>query len=71
MARYGREDCDHKWRYRLDGWEEECVPTICIECGAFGCLCDSGRDLPWEVFKAEGQNGNANVNGKWINPYVD
>lgn len=71
MPDYGRKDCKHVWRYRKDGWVEECVPAVCIECGAFGCQCDFGdENIPKEVFFGEGQNGDANINGKWVNPYV-
>ena len=72
MSRYGKEDCDHIWRYRKDGWEDECIPMICIECGAFACYCDL-YDKPKpekNVFFGEGEKGNANINGKWVNPYV-
>ena len=70
---YGREDCNHVWRYRKDGWEEECIPSICIKCGAFGCYCDfyNKENKPSDdVFFSEGENGNANINGEWINPYI-
>jgi hypothetical protein len=67
---YGKADCNHVWRYREDGWEEGCVPAICIECGAFGCMCDSEHKVPRDIFFNEGQKSNANINGKWINPYV-
>ena len=69
--RYGREDCEHIWRYRSDGWEEECVPAICIDCGAFGCGCDSGRArVPKEIFFEGKYTSTSNPNGKWENPYV-
>jgi len=71
MAYYGREDCEHVWRHRKDGWVEECVPAVCIECGAFGCLHDFIKeDIPEDIFFSEGQDGDANINGSWINPYV-
>lgn len=66
--RYGRKDCSHELRYRSDGWEEECVPAICKECGAFGCGCDSST--PNELFFKDAYKSDANPNGKWINPYV-
>lgn len=70
MSRYGIKNCNHIWRYRNDGWEDECVPAICIECGAFGCKCDMKEAVDKDTFFNEGQNGNANINGKWVNPYV-
>jgi len=71
MVHYGREDCEHVWRYRIDGWVEECVPTICIECGAFGCLCDlKGIKPDADKFFQEGYKADANPNGKWKNPDV-
>jgi len=70
--RYGRADCNHKWRYRKDGHEEECGPAICIKCGAFGCFCDVDRDkVPKDIFFDEGEDGDANINGRWENPYVE
>jgi hypothetical protein len=69
---YGIKDCNHVWRYRKNGWEEECAPAICIECGAYGCLCDFDHSkLPQEVFFGEGVAGDANLNGKWVNPSVE
>ena len=72
MIRYGLKDCNHMWRYRKDGWKEQCVPMICIECGAFGCQCDMDKNniVPKNIFFNEGLNSNANINGNWINPYV-
>lgn len=71
MARYGLEDCEHVWRYRSDGWEEGCVPAICIDCGAFGCMCDIKGEKPAaEIFFKEKYTSNSNINGKWKNPYV-
>ncbi|MBU1091254.1 hypothetical protein KKA27_00035 [Patescibacteria group bacterium] len=70
-VRYGRKDCEHIWRFRKDGWEEGCGPAVCVECGAFGCLHDFNRDdIPKDVFFGEGQNGDANINGRWVNPYI-
>lgn len=72
-VRYGRKDCEHVWRHRKDGWEEECGPVVCIECGAFGCFCDIYKNEPIpskEILFSEGVNGDANTNGKWVNPYV-
>ena len=70
-GRYGDEKCRHKWRYRKDGWEEGCVPAVCIKCGAFGCQCDIKRKPKKEIFFGEGEKGNANINGLWKNPYVN
>ena len=70
MISYGREDCVHIWRYRKNGWEEGCAPAICIECGAFACLCDMDILPPKEIFFSEGRESDANINGKWVNPYV-
>lgn len=74
MARYGNPNCDHEWRYRDEGWEDECIPAICIKCGAFGCRCDMlmhNKLVDKDVFFGESQKGNANINGMWINPYVN
>ncbi len=80
VAYYGREDCNHIWRYRKDSWEDECVPAICIVCGAFGCLCDyadlnnySNKEFEKikKIFFDEGVRYDANVNGKWVNPYIE
>ena len=71
MSRYGRNNCNHVWRYRKDGWEEECIPVICVECGAFGCICDVEDRPPREVFFGEAQNGDANINGNWENPCIE
>ncbi len=71
MIKYGRSDCVHVWRHRKEGWVEGCVPAICIECGAFGCQCDMKGEKPTkEIFFDEGQKADANINGKWENPYV-
>lgn len=71
-VRYGREGCNHKWRYRKDGHEEGCGPAVCIICGAFGCFCDVDRDkVPKDIFFDEGEDGDANINGRWGNPYVE
>jgi hypothetical protein len=69
MSWYGKYGCNHVWRYRKDGLSEGCVPAICIECGAFGCMCDA-EDIDKDVFFNEGQNSDANINGEWVNPYV-
>ncbi len=73
-VRYGIKGCRHKWRHRKDGLEEQCIAIICIKCGAFGCTCDIKKSFSRPSFKKrfylEGQNGNANINGKWENPYV-
>lgn len=72
MIRYGREGCNHVWRYRKESWEDECIPAICVECGAFGCGCDFNHDdIPKEIFFGEGQRYDANVNDKWVNPYLE
>lgn len=74
-GRYGRPDCEHDWVARLDGYEEQCGPTICSKCGAFGCYCDVPRKKdgthikPLEQFRKEGLN-STDDNGSWINPYV-
>lgn len=69
--RYGNDDCNHKWRYRTDGYEEGCIPAICIECGAFGCQCDITDPAPSKkTFFDEGQPEDANINGRWKNPYI-
>ncbi|MEK6827328.1 MAG: hypothetical protein AABX99_02475 [Nanoarchaeota archaeon] len=71
VLRYGIKDCDHQLRYRSDGWEEECVPAICIKCGAFGCGCDAEKaGVSKEVFFKEDYTSVSNPNGKWENPYV-
>ncbi|MEI6296232.1 MAG: hypothetical protein WCO84_01120 [bacterium] len=54
----------------MNGEEYECIPTICIKCGAFGCKCDMKKTVPKETFFKECQEGNANINGEWVNPYV-
>jgi len=69
MIRYGRKNCKHVWRYRKDGYEEYCSPVICKECGAFGCSCDVKPCNNTELFSEE-FNSNANINGKWKNPYM-
>lgn len=66
--RYGRNHCAHQWRYRIDGWEEGCIPAICKECGAFGCSHD--HNVSKELFFKEGYSSYANPNGKWMNPYL-
>jgi len=70
MIRYGRENCNHVLRHRKDGWEEGCIPVICLKCGAYGCLCDIEIKPSKEVFFGEGQKGDANINGLWVNPYL-
>lgn len=68
---YGRKDCNHVIRYREDGWVDYCIPAVCIECGAFGCFCELNHtDISVSEFMKEGYKGNANINGKWKNPYV-
>jgi len=76
---YGRINCKHEFRYRKDGHEEQCLPIICIKCGAYGCYCDAmkyWRDNsinPWTVEKFL-QLGefriDSNINGNWNNPYI-
>lgn len=53
---------------RSDGWEEGCVPAICKKCGAFGCACNSQTQK--DIFFSDSYTSNANINGKWENPYV-
>jgi len=73
MVYYGRNDCDHQWRYRKKGLEEGCIPAICIECGAFGCACDAdAKDVSKEIFfENGGYKSDENINGNWENPYVE
>lgn len=77
ISEYGRKDCKHEWRYCPDWYVEECVPTVCIKCGALGCVCDADDSLggyenriPKEIFFGEQQKKDANINGRWVNPYV-
>jgi len=68
---YGRSKCNHSWRERTDGYVEQCCPVVCIECGAFGCSCDvKTKHEKANLRILSGYKGNANINGKWINPYV-
>ncbi|PIT88569.1 MAG: hypothetical protein COU29_02200 [Candidatus Magasanikbacteria bacterium CG10_big_fil_rev_8_21_14_0_10_36_32] len=70
-VRYGKSDCEHDWVFRQDGYEEGCVPIICLKCGAFGCLCNfPGPRPPAEEFFDRGVKSNTNSNGNWENPYV-
>jgi len=83
-SRYGKRDCGHIWVIRKDGYEEQCAPMICELCGAFGCHCQlvsqcsigiayidrDKLDMMWKYAKTHPLNGNANINGRWINPYV-
>jgi len=32
--------CNHYWIYRVNGYEEGCIPAICSLCGKHGCACD-------------------------------
>jgi hypothetical protein len=69
--RYGRKDCDHILR-ASNGYEEYCSAAICIKCGAMGCFCDAKRTgVSKEVFFKEKYEIDANINGKWENPYVE
>lgn len=50
---------------------------VCIKCGALGCACDMVDDCGgWEkrpshdVFFREAQTKDANINGQWVNPYI-
>jgi hypothetical protein len=76
---YGRGDCQHDFVYRKEGWLEGCVPAVCLECGAYGCQCDvdfshGSREQTIESarrsFFERGVKGNANINGRWVNPYI-
>jgi hypothetical protein len=75
MIRYGKPDCPHTWRYRFNSleneFEDECIPVICVTCGAFGCACDVKEYVSNKVFFSEAQKYDANINGKWVNPYVE
>ncbi|MCK9595631.1 hypothetical protein M0R19_00375 [Candidatus Pacearchaeota archaeon] len=64
---YGREDCNHQWRYRKYGIEEGCIPAICVDCGAFGCQCDV-VNVPKETFFKKHAESDDNIN--WENPYA-
>jgi len=71
VLRYGREDCKHELR-DSNGYEEYCSSAICIECGAMGCLCDARRaGVSDKVFFERKYKIDANINGKWENPYVE
>lgn len=61
--RYGNKDCDHKFVHRKDGYEEGCCPAICKKCGAFGCACDIGSQLPDKTFFSNGVNSYDNIGG--------
>ena len=70
MNRYGRGGCEHDWVYRKGGWEEQCVPAICRECGAFGCQCDiPDPKPPKDSFFGNAVN-STDDNGRWVNPYI-
>ena len=72
-VRYGRKGCRHVWRERIQGYEEYCWPLVCIKCGAFacGCIFNSRKKMPtWKSLRKGGCKGDADVNGKWVNPYV-
>ena len=84
MIRYGREGCEHDWVNRGDGWEEQCGAAVCLECGAFGCWCNAlegyygilkddkvGFEIKKRVMVARAVDGDANTNGKWVNPYIE
>jgi hypothetical protein len=82
MIRYGKNDCVHEWAFRKDGYEQQCVPTICIKCGAFGCLCDAleeynllsmtNKEIEQVTHKIllKSYNSFDNINNRWENPYV-
>jgi hypothetical protein len=71
VLRYGREDCKHELRAST-GYEEYCASAICIDCGAIGCFCDAERaGVSKEVFFEKEYEIDANINGKWKNPYVE
>jgi hypothetical protein len=71
VLRYGREDCKHQLR-ASNGFEEYCISAICIDCGAIGCLCDAQRaGVSKGIFFEKKYEIDANINGKWENPYVE
>ena len=39
------KECGHLWVKRLDGYEEQCIPAICLWCGKYGCFCDFNRSI--------------------------
>ena len=75
---YGIRDCEHDWVKRTDGYEEQCMPAVCVKCGAFGCYCDALRDVfgreerdkKIRDMETRGVAGDADTSGQWVNPYV-
>lgn len=57
-----KQQCNHKWVLRIDGYEEQCEPAICCLCGLYGCWCDAKwremTDEQQKAFKENGINGN-------------
>ncbi len=82
MIRYGKDNCAHEWAGRKNGYEEQCVPVICVKCGAFGCLCDaleeydlvnmSDKKIEQITYKilSKSYYPSDNINGQWENPYI-
>ena len=71
MIRYGKNNCEHEWVYRNDGYEEYCIPVICKKCGAFGCGCNLNDSVTInDDFFTNGLNSFDNVNNSWVNPYI-
>ena len=55
--------CQHKWVQRLDGYEEQCIPAICVKCGKYSCGCKTDYGKMTEEqrgeFSTSGINGNS------------
>lgn len=67
---YGREDCKHEWRRITHGKREHgCWRVVCIQCGAITCLCEIDNTSLKVALKKKTVLQNANLNGKWNNPY--
>jgi len=82
MIRYGKNDCVMSGHLEKNGYEEQCVPIICIKCGAFGCLCDaleeydllnmSNKEIEQITHKILSKSFSSfdNINNRWENPNV-
>ncbi len=39
------DKCNHFWVARVDGYEEQCGPAICLICGEYACECEFRKQL--------------------------
>lgn len=66
MIEYGRLDCDHHWHLTFLTNSMGDPPIVCSLCGALAFA----SDVPCSFLDYYRLSPGANLNGLWVNPYI-